>query len=103
ETGCYWLRHFAAETDKGPRQAQALEDRFREVVTSIRGSADALAANPYLLVSLISAVASGDLNERWLHSKGIVRSDLYRFMVDDALGRAATIFPGVSKDLLLDV
>ena len=102
-TGCFWLRHFARATGKGPAQAEALENRFRSVVAGEAVNAAPLAANPYLLVSLISAVASGDLDSRRLRKTPIVRSDLYRFMVEDALDRARQRLPRVPRDQLLTV
>lgn len=102
-TGCFWLRHFALATGKGPAQAEALESRFRSVVAGEAANAAPLAANPYLLVSLISAVASGDLDSRRLRKTPMVRSDLYRFMVEDALDRARQRLPRVPRDQLLTV
>ncbi|MGI5241105.1 hypothetical protein [Dactylosporangium sp. CA-139066] len=96
----FWLGHYCAATGLGPRRAAELGAEVRAAVSGAGGIGQ-LASNPYLLLSLISAVASGGFAHRRLRGGSLLRSDLYLFMVDDALERAVRKRPGVRPDMLV--
>lgn len=100
-TGEFWLRHFGAVAGQGPAATRAMQERLRGALTGGDASAASLASNPYLLVSLISAIASGELDRRRSPRTKVTRSDLYECMVDDALDRARLRIPGAPRELLL--
>lgn len=100
ETGLFWLRRYSETTGKGPQRARAAEDQFRTAVEA--GSSD-LISNPYLLVSLLSAIVTGEFARREYRNGPLRRSDLYSFMVDDALARAAERRPGLDTAHALDL
>ncbi|GIJ36060.1 hypothetical protein [Micromonospora sediminimaris] len=97
----YWLGGYFA-TVHVPEANQA--QRRTEIDQVITGGGSAvwqLAANPYLLVSLISVVLSGlsgrpgSRGDRWL------RADLYTAMVEHAVRRGGLRFPDASVDTLI--
>lgn len=107
-TGAFWLDHYAATAGIGRARAKALTQQLHEVMGSMKDEGDGNrrggsvpAANPYLLVSLVSAVASGELTRLHRRGTGVTRADLYAFMVEDALHRATGRFPGTRPETLL--
>lgn len=106
-TGRYWLEHHARATGRGPVAAAAARDLLERLLgpggdENARALAG-LAANPYLLVSLVSAVASGAWARRGPRAHPVARGDLYEFMIGDAVGRGEMRFPGAAGQLLLDL
>ncbi|MBR7839508.1 NACHT domain-containing protein, partial [Actinospica durhamensis] len=106
-TGRFWLAHHTRATGRGPVAAAAARDLLDRLLgpggdENARALAG-LAANPYLLVSLVSAVASGAWARRGPQSHPVARGDLYEFMIGDAVARGEARFPGVAGELLLDL
>lgn len=106
-TGRFWLAHHARATGRGPVAAAAARGQLDRVLgpggdENARALAG-LATNPYLLVSLVSAVASGAWARRGPRAHPVARGDLYEFMIGDAVARGEARFPGVAGQLLLDL
>ncbi|MFI7350115.1 NACHT domain-containing protein [Streptomyces sp. NPDC049936] len=99
-TGEHWLHRYAMVSGLSEVRAAALAERFRALVRDGDQGAAGLATNPYLLVSLLSAIASGALDWRRLRARRIARGDLYAFVVADALGRALVRLPGADRETL---
>jgi hypothetical protein len=104
-TGQFWLEHFALAAREGPAGAAAAREQLGRLLDPHRAadgtrSLTRLVANPYLLVSLVSAIASGALAGR-APGRPVARGDLYEFMIGDALRRGTVRFPGVPGGFLL--
>ncbi|GIJ80558.1 AAA ATPase domain-containing protein [Micromonospora phaseoli] len=97
----FWLGGYfaAANVPEGSQAARRTE--IDQVISGGGAAVGQLAANPYLLVSLISAVLSGlagrpgTRRDRWL------RADLYTAMVEYAVRRGGLRFPDTSVDTLI--
>jgi hypothetical protein len=103
ETGRYWLRHYAAAAHQGQVRTRKMEENLGQAVVDGAAVAPEVSANPFLLTSLVSAVASDRLDRGSLRAEEVVRGDLYEFLAEDALNRAAARFPGATVEFLGDL
>lgn len=100
-TGAFWLRHFALATGQGALRTKQMGKQFDRLATD----SAALVSNPHLLVSLITAVATGEVARRRQRHHTITRADVYGFMVDGAVAKALRdrFPPDTRRDTVLAV
>ncbi|MEU8327893.1 hypothetical protein [Micromonospora sp. NPDC048839] len=90
----YWLTGYGDTTGRPPESQESMRSEVYRVLDSGGAGLRDLAANPYLLVALLSAVVSGTArlnggDYSWL------RGDLYATMVDNAIERGGLRVPQI--------
>jgi hypothetical protein len=93
--GAYWLDACRRHDQAVPATVAAMASAFDDLVADAASGLAGLAGNPFLLVSLLSTLATGMTPNRRRRGGRWVRADIYRRMLDDALRRAAERLPGV--------
>jgi hypothetical protein len=101
--GAFWLRAHARATGRVAHSVELTTSQFTEIVEADHNAAHRVFDNPFLLVSVLSAVITGALSRRTAGARPVNRSDLYTYLVDDAVANARAKRPHLALVPVLDL